>query len=88
MFATFFVMTVSVIKHHRGFWRNVSAGAAIAIFGIMLAGLFESFFVNDEVQEIIIFMLSLGAIAWTKRVKSDEIISSKSTEPDKVNLMK
>ncbi len=76
LFAAFFAMSLRARKLGQGFWSQVATGTIVAISGMMLAGMFECFFVNDEVEELIIATLCLGVISY-KRVKDEQKMRTK-----------
>jgi len=72
IFIMFFNSAIKAIKSDNPFWRSIAMGALVAIVGIMFAGFFECYFVNDEVEEIIFFLLCIGFVAEQRSKKANE----------------
>jgi|GEM_PF-54559 len=53
-----------VFKAGSGIYRGIALGSLLAVVGIMIAGEFECFFVDDEVEELLFFMFGLCTISY------------------------
>ncbi|MCD6417248.1 O-antigen ligase family protein [bacterium] len=74
IFVVFFRASYRAVKDGSGVWKGYAMGAIVATAGIILAGLFECNFVNDEIEEILFFILSVGVVAsWKVESQSRKI---------------
>ncbi len=68
MFIFFFKRILRAIKTAGVLYRGIAFGAFIAVVGIMVAGLFECYFVDDEVEALLFFIMSMGVIASVRSI--------------------
>ncbi|MGB9561834.1 MAG: glycosyltransferase family 9 protein, partial [bacterium] len=84
LFLIFFKTAFYTYRIGKDLWKGIALGSIIAITGIMVAGLFECYFVDDEVEELIFFIFGLNSIAYFNVNNPRKILR----EPIKVLLVR